>query len=125
MRRPPRSTRTDTLFPYTTLFRSLQPRTTGAGTDDQGEVDAVEDLLGVVADLDRGQVRERAVVELHHDALERLQGRGDLEQSQLDGPVAQGATGQTEEQAVADLAGGAGDGNLERCAHGGLLRGSG
>src|SRR3546814_7648511 len=27
-RRPPRSTRTDTLFPYTTLFRSLE---TGAG----------------------------------------------------------------------------------------------
>src|SRR3546814_10543353 len=35
-RRPPRSTRTDTLFPYTTLFRSvmaeaLQPGGTGAG----------------------------------------------------------------------------------------------
>src|SRR3546814_8385562 len=32
-RRPPRSTRTDTLFPYTTLFRSLPPardRTTRA-----------------------------------------------------------------------------------------------
>src|SRR3546814_4161209 len=28
IRRPPRSTRTDTLFPYTTLFRS--PRTTGS-----------------------------------------------------------------------------------------------
>src|SRR3546814_6642198 len=26
IRRPPRSTRTDTLFPYTTLFRSLTPR---------------------------------------------------------------------------------------------------
>src|SRR3546814_13051817 len=26
IRRPPRSTRTDTLFPYTTLFRSLDPR---------------------------------------------------------------------------------------------------
>src|SRR3546814_6186422 len=26
IRRPPRSTRTDTLFPYTTLFRSLQAR---------------------------------------------------------------------------------------------------
>src|SRR3546814_7877278 len=26
MRRPPRATRTDTLFPYTTLFRSLQSR---------------------------------------------------------------------------------------------------
>src|SRR3546814_15267609 len=25
IRRPPRSTRTDTLFPYTTLFRSMQP----------------------------------------------------------------------------------------------------
>src|SRR3546814_13307419 len=26
IRRPPRSTRTDTLFPYTTLFRSCPPR---------------------------------------------------------------------------------------------------
>src|SRR3546814_6396400 len=26
IRRPPRSTRTDTLFPYTTLFRSLRDR---------------------------------------------------------------------------------------------------
>src|SRR3546814_19875663 len=26
IRRPPRSTRTDTLFPYTTLFRSPEPR---------------------------------------------------------------------------------------------------
>src|SRR3546814_7362685 len=26
IRRPPRSTRTDTLFPYTTLFRSVDPR---------------------------------------------------------------------------------------------------
>src|SRR3546814_16407634 len=29
IRRPPRSTRTDTLFPYTTLFRSAQRRLTG------------------------------------------------------------------------------------------------
>src|SRR3546814_17975139 len=27
IRRPPRSTRTDTLFPYTTLFRSITDRT--------------------------------------------------------------------------------------------------
>src|SRR3546814_8615556 len=27
IRRPPRSTRTDTLFPYTTLFRSAEART--------------------------------------------------------------------------------------------------
>src|SRR3546814_1226439 len=29
IRRPPRSTRTDTLFPYTTLFRSLAPEHPG------------------------------------------------------------------------------------------------
>src|SRR3546814_4712976 len=31
IRRPPRSTRTDTLFPYTTLFRSGLPFGAGAG----------------------------------------------------------------------------------------------
>src|SRR3546814_14278028 len=31
IRRPPRSTRTDTLFPYTTLFRSLGLTAPGAG----------------------------------------------------------------------------------------------
>src|SRR3546814_3192829 len=30
IRRPPRSTRTDTLFPYTTLFRSSRDRVFGA-----------------------------------------------------------------------------------------------
>src|SRR3546814_6404388 len=33
--RPPRSTRTDTLFPYTTLFRSADPRTGRARFDRQ------------------------------------------------------------------------------------------
>src|SRR3546814_14848236 len=31
IRRPPRSTRTDTLFPYTTLFRSIHVRTERRG----------------------------------------------------------------------------------------------
>src|SRR3546814_5924508 len=30
IRRPPRSTRTDTLFPYTTLFRSVEPPASSA-----------------------------------------------------------------------------------------------
>src|SRR3546814_6973619 len=30
-RRPPRSTRTDTLFPYTTLFRSIRDHLVGEG----------------------------------------------------------------------------------------------
>src|SRR3546814_10285479 len=38
IRRPPRSTRTDTLFPYTTLFRSGRDRS------------AAEDALGVCAE---------------------------------------------------------------------------
>src|SRR3546814_8986218 len=41
VRRPPRSTRTDTLFPYTTLFRSLSAAQL---SDDQGESEALLDL---------------------------------------------------------------------------------
>src|SRR3546814_3268282 len=33
IRRPPRSTRTDTLFPYTTLFRSITNAGVGSGLD--------------------------------------------------------------------------------------------
>src|SRR3546814_6083254 len=40
IRRPPRSTRTDTLFPYTTLFRS-QTRLFDGGDVDEGVVAAV------------------------------------------------------------------------------------
>src|SRR3546814_18043313 len=36
LRRPPRSTRTDTLFPYTTLFRSFELVAQGAEGDAQG-----------------------------------------------------------------------------------------
>src|SRR3546814_19199909 len=36
IRRPPRSTRTDTLFPYTTLFRSPRPKPR-PGSDDRSE----------------------------------------------------------------------------------------
>ena len=99
---------------------ALHARAARAGADEQGEVHAVEDLLRVGADLDAGEVRERAVVQLHDDALERLQRRLDLEQAKLDGTVAgDGSAGDAEEQAVADLAGGAGDGDLQRrVAHG-------
>src|SRR3546814_7344672 len=45
MRRPPRSTRTDTLFPYTTLFRS--DRRTGDGVVESLEGQFVVRLPGV------------------------------------------------------------------------------
>src|SRR3546814_2834039 len=36
LRRPPRSTRTDTLFPYTTLFRSVFSHAAASGLSDLG-----------------------------------------------------------------------------------------
>src|SRR3546814_10974551 len=49
IRRPPRSTRTDTLFPYTTLFRSFpgfgqQQRRDACHPDDQRDID-IEKML--------------------------------------------------------------------------------
>src|SRR3546814_7520415 len=37
IRRPPRSTRTDTLFPYTTLFRSRRPQQQSSGPELPGD----------------------------------------------------------------------------------------
>src|SRR3546814_5918624 len=60
IRRPPRSTRTDTLFPYTTLFRSgdVGPGEPGDALD----VDVVEDDPAAVGDrADDGRLRRRIV----------------------------------------------------------------
>ena len=65
---------------------------------------------------DLTQQREGAVVELHDDAPQGPQGRGDLEELQDDRLIGseQGAAGDPEQQVVADLAGGAGDGDTNR-----------
>src|SRR3546814_12734821 len=64
IRRPPRSTRTDTLFPYTTLFRSssIPTLTNGAAIpqcrDPPGIIaDIGEHRIGIPADLRRGARR--------------------------------------------------------------------
>src|SRR3546814_15447776 len=62
IRRPPRSTRTDTLFPYTTLFRSQTGRLAPAATVD-GLADALDEL---VADDDRRQAFTRQATEHAH-----------------------------------------------------------
>src|SRR3546814_16104655 len=73
IRRPPRSTRTATLFPYTTLFRSDGRRATVAFADDwrddaarrdftinalyaDPDTGAIDDWFGGLADLDAGRV---------------------------------------------------------------------
>src|SRR3546814_15650436 len=53
IRRPPRSTRTDTLFPYTTLFRSLGDEA-GAGADRADPVAGQAERLGEAVELDDG-----------------------------------------------------------------------
>src|SRR3546814_6767615 len=55
IRRPPRSTRTDTLFPYTTLFRSEH----GVGTvDAEQEGFAIKDRGGGIAPEDAAKMLE-------------------------------------------------------------------
>src|SRR3546814_16126156 len=69
IRRPPRSTRTDTLFPYTTLFGSV-PSSSGSGAVGLGGIDQFEDiadqrahglarLVGIAA---RDRIAHRGVV---------------------------------------------------------------
>src|SRR3546814_10997121 len=60
IRRPPRSTRTDTLFPYTTLFRSAQVPQPGA------QRPAGQDLRG------RQPVTQRPVRHPDTERLDRL-----------------------------------------------------
>src|SRR3546814_18505000 len=44
IRRPPRSTRTDTLFPYTTLFRSIPPGHSRSGNFEMNFTDVLTRL---------------------------------------------------------------------------------
>src|SRR3546814_4582498 len=53
IRRPPRSTRTDTLFPYTTLFRSVDDGVIVDSGQDDGWVDAWERSDDAVESDDR------------------------------------------------------------------------
>src|SRR3546814_1432047 len=64
IRRPPRSTRTDTLFPYTTLFRSALGRE---------EIDRAGDAP--LADLDLLSIAAIGIVEAESDA-EHAVGKG-------------------------------------------------
>src|SRR3546814_5955476 len=57
IRRPPRSTRTDTLFPYTTLFRSEDDQGPTAVPDPvAGAIDALAGLLQAAHGLFRGAI---------------------------------------------------------------------
>src|SRR3546814_1166613 len=59
IRRPPRSTRTDTLFPYTTLFRSAL-----AGYEQDENSEALATVDGLVDELTAGRRSEEHTSEL-------------------------------------------------------------
>src|SRR3546814_8540858 len=96
--RPPRSTRTDTLFPYTTLFRS------GNVHEAVGDGD-LESVLGRRIGLDRGDVALRRLLQEawreDHDEVDRevrpvhlaQVGDGDLDvaSEDVDGELVAGA----------------------------------
>src|SRR3546814_5927168 len=92
IRRPPRSTRTDTLLPYTTLFRSRARTTRGGGLVERGAADG-QDGLGVaaldgrdrVAGIDRAgeglrTLDRQDLADLHH-----VEQRGDARRDILAG----------------------------------------
>src|SRR3546814_13736441 len=68
IRRPPTSTRTDTLFPYTTLFRSLLVPSAQHFQDQQAHADTsvAEQRVEAV----EGEVDEPEPEDVHHDATE-------------------------------------------------------
>src|SRR3546814_5614336 len=53
IRRPPRSTRTDTLFPYTTLFRSRQPDQSRSGRQQHAAAGATRQRRQAAEDRSR------------------------------------------------------------------------
>src|SRR3546814_18424102 len=57
IRRPPRSTRTDTLFPYTTLFRSVAEIDPASQLADDDHVDPVKQMLLDRRGAQHGSVR--------------------------------------------------------------------
>src|SRR3546814_11040807 len=62
IRRPPRSTRTDTLFPYTTLFRSRDHDDIAARRKRRAIVDRIGDAAGRIG----------AAVKIDHDRALRI-----------------------------------------------------
>src|SRR3546814_9886170 len=57
IRRPPRSTRTDTLFPYTTLFRSFKIRGTEIYQEITRLATEAAGVYGLINHADRGGTR--------------------------------------------------------------------
>src|SRR3546814_5625424 len=78
MRRPPRSTRTDTLFPYTTLFRSEVADAVTVGVGEAAHEHVVENFFTSLGQHGCGRVPDRRL-----DRCGRLFGRSEEHKSEL------------------------------------------
>src|SRR3546814_2577627 len=81
IRRPPRSTRTDALFPYTTLFRSPQQRDHRLGVDSGHSVyreHVLQTLQRIQAQLSTVHHRDGGIVRLVLVDLRNNHGPADL-----------------------------------------------
>src|SRR3546814_10216244 len=84
IRRPPRSTRTDTLFPYTTLFRSRQFRRYYANADGTLLPDAVVGEQGFVLVHPAREIVGKSVEKIQHRAFTpRVDARSEEHTSEL------------------------------------------
>src|SRR3546814_9652809 len=81
IRRPPRSTRTDTLFPYTTLFRSARTQRRHLAPGEAGAQDQA--IETVVLGLPAPQLRE-GFLEGHLEAFDFQVGAHGLDLEVLD-----------------------------------------
>src|SRR3546814_2934097 len=76
IRRPPRSTRTDTLFPYTTLFRSIRSLTSGSRSESKGITSVmnhcIASMLGECLNPPRKEMSVRVRSEEHTSELQSL-----------------------------------------------------
>src|SRR3546814_13275586 len=77
IRRPPRSTRTDTLFPYTTLFRSDAVDSARAGARDDIDQDTQPQLLFDLDLLEQRAIDALAALACHVAGDECLAGARD------------------------------------------------
>src|SRR3546814_20496693 len=75
IRRPPRSTRTDTLFPYTTLFRSDRVEVGGTQVVGDGHFAAGVDR-GAVDDRDRHGAFDLGTLQARTGDLDAVEGGG-------------------------------------------------
>ena len=100
--------------------RALHALLAGHSPNQQSDVGVTEGHVGIVGSDDAGEQRERAIVEFHLHAFERLERRRDLEQLQDHRGVGSEhrSTGDTEKEAVSDLTGGTGHGNTYGGSHG-------